>query len=50
MTAIPKSPLQALIDAGRARPARNELADLALPEPGPELSRVLSEMRDDERY
>lgn len=50
MTAIPQSRLRALIDAGRARPARRELADLSAPEPGPELSRVLAEMRDDERY
>jgi len=50
MTAIPKSRMQALIDAGRARPARRELADLAVPDPGPDLSRALSEMRDYERY
>ena len=50
MTAIPKSRLQALIDAGRARPARRELADLPVPELGPDLSRVLAEMRQDERY
>lgn len=50
MTAIPTSRLRALIDAGRARPARHELADLSVPEPGLDLSRVLAEMRDDERY
>jgi prevent-host-death family protein len=50
MTAIPKSRLRELIDAGRARPARRELAELPLPEPGPDLSRALTEMRDDERY
>lgn len=50
MTAIPKSRLRALIDAGRARQARRKLAALPVPEPGPDLSRVLSEMRDDERY
>jgi prevent-host-death family protein len=50
MTAIPKSRLRALIDEGHARPARQRLADLPVPEPGLELSVVLSEMRDDERY
>lgn len=50
MTAIPKSRLRALIDAGRARPARREIANLSVPEPGPDLSRALSEMRDAERY
>jgi len=50
MTAIPKSRLRELIDAGRARPARREPADLPVPEPGPGLSRALTEMRDDERY
>ncbi len=50
LTAIPKSRLAALVEAGRARPPRRELATLPDPEPGPELSRVLAEMRDDERY
>ncbi|MEM9610145.1 MAG: type II toxin-antitoxin system prevent-host-death family antitoxin [Actinomycetota bacterium] len=50
LTAIPASPLEALTAAGRARPARSALADLVAPEPGPELSRVLQTMRDDERY
>jgi len=50
MTAIPKSRLQALIEAGRARPARRRLADLPAPDPGPDLSSTLSDMRDDERY
>lgn len=50
MTTIPRSRLRALIDAGRARPARRELAALPIPEPGPDLSRALAEMRDDERY
>lgn len=50
MTAIPSSRLAALIGAGRARPPRRALVDLPHPEPGPDLSRVLGEMRDDERY
>ncbi len=50
MSAIPKSRLEGLIDEGHARPARNKLVDLPAPEPGPELSRALLEMRDDERY
>ena len=50
MTAIPKSRLRALIESGRARPSRRGLVDLPIPEPGPDLSRTLSEMRDDERY
>ncbi len=50
MTPIPKSRLQALIDAGTARPATRELVDIAAPEPGPDLSETLSNMRDDVRY
>jgi len=50
MTAIPKSRLQALIEAGRARPERRRLADLLAPAPGPVLSPTLSDMRDDERF
>lgn len=50
MTAIPRSRLTALIEDGRARPARHRLVELPAPEPGPDLSQVLQEMRDDERY
>jgi prevent-host-death family protein len=50
MTAIPRSRLRALIGEGRARPARCRVIDLPVPEPGPDLSRVLREMRSDERY
>ncbi len=50
MTAIPRSHLEALIEAGRARPARCRLADLPAPDPGDGLSQALSDMRDDERY
>lgn len=49
MTAIPSSRLAALIDAGRARPARRSIADLPAPEPGPALSAALAEMREAER-
>lgn len=50
MTAIPKSRLQALIDAGRARTPRHRLIELAPPTVGPSLSEELRSMRDDERY
>jgi len=49
MTPIPKSRIQALIEAGNARPAKTPIADLAAPKPGPCLSELLSEMREDER-
>lgn len=50
MTAIPKSRLQALIDAGRARTPRRRLAELDPPAGGPSLSGELRSMRDEERY
>lgn len=50
MSAIPMSRLRALIEEGRARPARVRLIDLPIPEPGPDLSSVLLEMRDGDRY
>ena len=50
MTAIPKSRLQALIDAGHARVARRPLTELPPPPAGPSLSGHLQSMRDDERY
>lgn len=50
MTAIPKSRLQALIDAGRARTPRRRLVELDPPAGGPSLSRELRSMRDEERY
>lgn len=50
MTAIPTSPLRALIDEGRARVPRRRIADLPEPEPGPDASAALSAMRDDERW
>lgn len=50
MSAIPASRLQALIQEGRARPARSRLVDLAPPESGPDVSSALQEMRAGERY
>ena len=50
MTAIPTSRLQALIDAGRARTPRRQLADLDPPAAGPSLSAELRSMRDEQRY
>jgi prevent-host-death family protein len=47
---IAQSRWDALVAAGRVRPARRPLADLPSPEPGPSLSAVLAEMRhEDER-
>jgi len=50
MSAIPKSRLRALIEEGRARPARGRLIDLPVPKPGPDRSSALRQMRDDERH
>lgn len=50
MTPLPASRLAAMIQAGRARPAKGNLADLPEPKPGPDVSAVLAEMRDSERY
>ncbi len=50
MTSIPRSRLRALVDEGSARPARRRVGDLPVPDPGPELSLALTEMRNDERY
>ena len=50
MTAIPSSRLEALVEAGQARQARTNLTDLPQPGPGPDVSVVLAEMRDAERY
>jgi antitoxin (DNA-binding transcriptional repressor) of toxin-antitoxin stability system len=50
MTAIPSSPLQRLLNSGRARPAKRDLRDLPAPVKGANLSTVLVEMRDAERY
>ncbi|WP_436792858.1 type II toxin-antitoxin system Phd/YefM family antitoxin [Actinospongicola halichondriae] len=50
MTAIPRSRLEALIDAGRARTPRRRLADLEPPAAGPSLTGELRSMRDEGRY
>ena len=50
MTAIPSSPLQRLLNSGRARPPKRDLRDLPAPVKGASLSTVLAEMRDAERY
>ncbi len=50
MTPLPASRIAALIEAGLARPARLSLAELPEPKPGPALTPVLNEMREDERY
>lgn len=50
MTAIPRSRLDALVEAGQARPARRQLTDLAAPTAGPDLSDELRSMRGDERF
>lgn len=49
-----ESRLQALIDAGRATPARHPITDVPPPRPRrrgePPLTEVLEEMRSEERY
>ncbi|MEM9615002.1 MAG: type II toxin-antitoxin system prevent-host-death family antitoxin [Actinomycetota bacterium] len=50
LTAIPASQLDALVEAGRARPARRVLADLPPPDPGPDVSSELAAMREGDRY
>lgn len=50
MTPVHGSPLQNLIDAGLARPAKHALHDLAAPEGGPCLSDNLGHSRAAERY
>lgn len=47
---IPASELEGLIAAGRGRPARRRISDLAPPRPGPDLSGTLREQREAERY
>lgn len=50
LTPIPSAPLQQLVRAGQARPAKVRIADLGPPEPGPALSAALLARRDEERY
>ncbi|TRW44061.1 type II toxin-antitoxin system prevent-host-death family antitoxin [Georgenia yuyongxinii] len=50
LTPLVRSPLEALIESGQARPARRSINDLPAPAPGTPLSPVLAEMREDERF
>jgi prevent-host-death family protein len=50
LTPIPATALQALLAAGRGRKARRDVAKLAAPTAGPDLSGALAAMRDAERY
>lgn len=50
LTPIPISPLQQLVDTGRARAARRSIVDLPAREDRPSLSHELAIMRDAERY
>ncbi len=50
LTALPSSPLERLVAAGRARPPRRDIRDLPAPEPGHSASAALQAMRDSERY
>ena len=50
LTAVPRSRLAFLVEAGLARPARRDIAELAAPEEGESLSEALSDLRSGERY
>ncbi|WP_448074156.1 type II toxin-antitoxin system Phd/YefM family antitoxin [Georgenia yuyongxinii] len=50
LTPLARSPLEALVEAGEARPPRRSIRELPIPAPGTPLSPVLTEMRDEERY
>jgi prevent-host-death family protein len=50
LTPLPATRLEALIESGRARPARRRLADLGAAQPGPDVSSELRAMRDAERF
>jgi prevent-host-death family protein len=50
LTPIPASRLEQLVEAGRARAAKHDVAGLPSPEPGPDLSGALAAQRDAERY
>jgi len=49
LTPIPASVLQRMLASGRARPPRRDIRELPAPDPGPDLSGVLTTMRDAER-
>lgn len=50
LTALPTSPLDALRTSGQVRRARQALSAVPAPSPGPDLTAVLTRMREDERY
>ncbi len=50
LTALPSSGLQRLLAAGRARAARHSFSELPEPLTGPELSPLLQQTREEERY
>jgi prevent-host-death family protein len=50
LSPIPASRLQSLIESGSARPSRREITDLPAPRSGVDLSSVLAEQRDAERF
>jgi antitoxin (DNA-binding transcriptional repressor) of toxin-antitoxin stability system len=50
MSPMPATVLQAAVELGRARPATRPVSDLPSPEPGPDLSAVLEQMRSGGRY
>lgn len=50
MTSIPTSPLQRLLDSGRARAPGRDIRELPAPQRGPNLSGQLLAMRDAERH
>lgn len=50
LSPLPAGGLDALVEAGRARPARGSLADLPPPSAGPSLSEALDEQRSAERW
>lgn len=50
LTALPSSPLQGLLESGRARPPRRAFGDLSEPISESGLSDALHEARDAERY
>jgi prevent-host-death family protein len=50
LTPIPSSRVEQLVEAGRARPAKLDLATLPAPRPGPDLSSELAAQRDAERF
>ena len=50
LSALARSPLQRLTDAGQARPPRRAIQHLTAPEAGPQISDELQRMRAEERY